>query len=399
MEQTASALGSSIANRIGRNNDLFIFLIFMALYIKTKIIVDVLFISSTGRINPTQLSSAHKKKFKAMTRLGNMYQIARGKGKVDYKGYHLQLVNRFFLLRAFCCGWWMWKHSRINVIYAQSPFLDGLVGCLLKYTTGAQLIIGVHGNWETDLCNRKWGKILPLLNLLAKFTLRCADKVRVISCSTEQTARKHVNKKKIFPIYFPAFFDAEFYLNKRRKRGRTDTAVFVGSLTKTKGFDVLLQAVALVRMHIPEFKLYVCGRGSLQRDFPHVEYLGYCSQEKVKQTIDNTEFLILPSRSEGLGRAALEAMARGKPVIANDVEGLGEIVTNSRGLLLPELSAEQIAEAISFFLRNKQIARDRGLRGGAFVRERFSTKTYINNSSLLFESVLPQWMRQPVEAD
>jgi glycosyltransferase involved in cell wall biosynthesis len=103
-----------------------------------------------------------------------------------------------------------------------------------------------------------------------------------------------------------------------------------------KGLAVLLEALAKLRQMGRPATLTVAGAGALLRNFEaqarslgvqgEVEFRGQLDQAGVRRTLDAADLFVLPSLTEGLPRALLEAMARGLPAIATDVGGIPELL-------------------------------------------------------------------------
>ncbi len=129
----------------------------------------------------------------------------------------------------------------------------------------------------------------------------------------------------------------------------------VGRLIPIKGHLVLLRALAQARGRVPDVTLAVAGRGPLEpalRTYARelglegaVDFLGFVSP--VQKAIDGAAIVVVPSIGEGFGMVALEAMERGRPVIASSVGGLPEIVVDGEtGIVVPPGDAEALADAI-----------------------------------------------------
>ena len=129
----------------------------------------------------------------------------------------------------------------------------------------------------------------------------------------------------------------------------------VGRLIPIKGHDTLLRALAAVRSDLPGVTLEIAGDGALEADLRAtvnrlglgdlVTFLGLVPQ--VAAVFERAEVVVVPSLGEGFGMVALEAMERGRPVIASAVGGLPEIVDDGRtGLLVPVSDTDALAEAI-----------------------------------------------------
>ena len=89
--------------------------------------------------------------------------------------------------------------------------------------------------------------------------------------------------------------------------------------------------------------------------------------------LETLDVVALPSWTEGLPLVLLEAMARGRPVVATPVGGTPELVTDGEtGLLVPPRDPEALAEALRRVLDDPELARRLGEAGRARVAERFT---------------------------
>ncbi len=148
---------------------------------------------------------------------------------------------------------------------------------------------------------------------------------------------------------------------------------FAGKLSKTKGVDIILEANGILRRQWkagqdastsarhrwpepPHFILF--GTGNLEKTLnaakadaycrEGVHLLGHRSYEEVSRFHSVAHHSIMPSRTEGFGLAALEAMGCGLPMIVTDIEGP---TSYSVGEIVPPEDAEALAKAIVTMLR------------------------------------------------
>lgn len=138
--------------------------------------------------------------------------------------------------------------------------------------------------------------------------------------------------------------------------GRGGYALFVGRLSPEKGVGTLLRAWGLLGGRVP---LKVVGDGPLAgevreaaRRLPGVEWLGRKSPEEVYALMGEAAFLVFPSEwYETFGRVAIEAFAKGTPVVASRIGAVGEVTEDGRtGLHFRPGDPEDLAAKVEWLL-------------------------------------------------
>lgn len=120
----------------------------------------------------------------------------------------------------------------------------------------------------------------------------------------------------------------------------------LGAFTKEKGQAIGIAAARL----LPNVHFIFAGEGPLRDELraaapPNVEFPGFVAD--LQTFFSQIDLLVMPSRSEAWGLAALEAMARGIPVVASDIQGLAEIVEpGSSGWLFPPGDVDALVRCI-----------------------------------------------------
>jgi len=106
---------------------------------------------------------------------------------------------------------------------------------------------------------------------------------------------------------------------------------------------------------VPGATLHLVGSGSrtgvverLVAELPEqTRWTKELSTEEVAAALDDSTLLVLPSRSEGLGRVIVEALCRGRPVLAAAVGGIRDIVRDGEnGILVPPGDTHALADAL-----------------------------------------------------
>ena len=257
-----------------------------------------------------------------------------------------------------------------DAVLAQSPYDAAavLVGRTLARSP-ARLVVDVHGDWRT--ATRLYGSPLrrllsPLADRVSATALRRADAVRVVSDYTDELVRD----VGVRPAgSFPAFMDLDpFVADPPAPLPDRPQALFVGVLERYKGIDVLAEAW---RLAAPDADLRIVGSGSRTSV---VEGLGVrwdrsLSPEEVARALDESTVLVLPSRSEGMGRVVVEAQCRGRAVIGSRVGGIPDLVRDGEnGLLVEPEDPEALAEALLRVLSDRELAARLGASAHASVR-------------------------------
>ena len=229
---------------------------------------------------------------------------------------------------------------------------------LARRATGARarLVLDVQGDWRhaTRLYGSPLRRLLnPLNDALAVVALRGADAVRTISGETTALVRRHGLEP---AATFPPYVDMQAFLSRPpAPLPERPGALFVGALERVKAFDTLAAAWPDVARRLPHARLHVVGDGRLAplarelvRSFPQrVEWSERLSADEVAASLDAAWLLVLPSRSEGLGRVLLEAACRGRALVGGARGGIPDVVSpGENGLLVDPDDAHGLADAL-----------------------------------------------------
>ena len=135
--------------------------------------------------------------------------------------------------------------------------------------------------------------------------------------------------------------------------------LYVGRLDKRKGFDHLLRAFPLIKQQFPDARLLVVGAFDDQEKKPFVNFarkhhlksvhfIGYVSRAELPRYYRTATLSCAPSTGfESFGIVLLEAMAAGVPIVASDIMGYRQVLTdNHEGTLVPPCDREAIARAL-----------------------------------------------------
>lgn len=174
-----------------------------------------------------------------------------------------------------------------------------------------------------------------------------------------------MNKKKTTVIYNGLKLrDTIDSYDLRKKWGiRKDNLVFVaaGRLTHQKGFDLLIEAVSKLKKSPRPFSILIAGTGKDRDQLTNqieknqlvdkIKLIGF--QEDLDSILQSADFVIMPSRQEGMPNVVMEGMALGRPVLAANVNGVPELMDHMKnGYIFEPLNVNAITQAIEFAIEN-----------------------------------------------
>ena len=171
----------------------------------------------------------------------------------------------------------------------------------------------------------------------------------------------------------------------------------LAALVPRKGLDVLLDAVAMLGQRGMRPRVWIAGEGPERAALAaQAARLGVDRQltmlgaaTEIGDLLAACDVFVLPSRREGLGVAALEAMAAGRAVVASAVGGLGDAVVDGRtGLLVPPADPAALADALATLLGDAALRARLGAAGPARIAEGFLPDQMAEAYRRLYHDVL-----------
>lgn len=201
-----------------------------------------------------------------------------------------------------------------------------------------------------------------------------------------------LRRRNHFTIYnaLPASFTVS---NNNRVCDNTITIGVVSRLEFIKGMDLVIPAFSKVLEHHPNTRLIIVGDGSLKEQMQQqavqfectlkVQWAGRQSQENLPDWYNQMDIVLIPSRSEGFGLTAIEAMACGCVVVASDIGGLPEVVKDKEvGLLHKQESIDDISEKVLSLMESHA-----KLKQYSDAAKKYVGKFSLDNYSRLFNNM------------
>ena len=293
-----------------------------------------------------------------------------------------------------------------DIVHAHGhPYLTSLVAAKLAKRYQKPLVLTQHNTFIRY--DNMFDKVERLNDLaVGKETLREADRIIVVSNATKEYVLSLGAKPSKIKVLYNGV-DLEHFRQLPTKRGEmrakfgipknAAVAITVRRLVYKNGIDTLIEAAAIAVKKNPNLIFLVVGKGPDQNGVQarirelgiedNFRLAGFVSDEDLPFCYNAADFFVLPSKSgEGLPLVALEAMACGLPVVATDVGGIREILTDDFGALVPPNQPEALAEAIFEYSVADLSSCKAELR--AAVEERYSWDRNVESLVEIYEELI-----------
>jgi glycosyltransferase involved in cell wall biosynthesis len=278
------------------------------------------------------------------------------------------------------------RRHKIDIIHCTEKPRDAFFGFLLSRLSGAKCLIHLHVKAE-DWIDPKVQWAMRNADALVGVSRFVSDSIVNMGFPQEKTHFVHNSLE--LDGWDPNLDGSQI----RREFGigpQVPLLLIVSRLFYWKGHSELLQALAVLKQAVPEFKLLIVGdddprahpgRSSYSAELKaqardlgladHVIFTGFRSD--VPQLMAACDIYSMPSFEEPFGMVFLEAMAMKKPVIALDNGGSREIVEHAvTGLLSEPRDIDQLAANIKTLVENPNSRKKMGERGRTKVEEKFT---------------------------
>jgi L-malate glycosyltransferase len=173
----------------------------------------------------------------------------------------------------------------------------------------------------------------------------------------------------------------------------------VSRLRHEKGIDLLIEAFSLTMQEGVNVHLLIVGSGPDEDKLKEqavalgisdsITFFGAAEWDIAIRLISIMDIVIVPSRFEGFGLIAAEAMAAGKPVIASDNFGLKEVVADQEsGLIFKTADISEIKEKLKLLLNEPFLCRQYGTAGQIRAKALFDTSVFQKKIAALYRNYI-----------
>lgn len=308
-------------------------------------------------------------------------------------------------LRALLALWRLMSKERFHIVHTHTS-KGGLLGRVAAWMARVPIVVhtphghvfyGYYGILVTRL-------FIWLERAAARFTHR-------IVALTAQDAREHVDfaigpAEQFTVIHSGIDFSCFDRPGAEREQTRHSLGVnsaalligTLGRLTAIKGQMDLIQAFAIVQRQVPDSWLVLVGDGEERQALAvraaeegiaeRVIFAGW--RDDIVAVLKAMDLFAFPSLNEGMGKALVEAMYSGLPIVATAVGGVPELIEQRRnGLLVPPQRPDLLADALLELAGDKVLMHSLGVAAAASA-QKYSAVHMIEKIVVLYEELLKQ---------
>lgn len=270
-----------------------------------------------------------------------------------------------------------------DIIHLHSSFA-GLIGRIITQKRQAKVVYCSRG-WSFTMNKPNYQKFI--YGIIEKFLSKKTDWIINISNDEQRAAIKFGLPLHKMSIVYNGISDKGWT---PISSGTVKNIVYVGRYDEQKGIDVLLKAMET--LHMDGISLTTIGGHAVGKpqvsEFPsYIRNLGWKASEEVVRELASADAVVMPSRWEGFGFVAAEAMCAGRPIVATDVGGLSELVIdNETGVKIQPNSVSEIVDGVKR-LKHLDIQKMGNAARNRFV-ENFTSDRMFNGIDSVYRNIL-----------
>lgn len=331
---------------------------------------------------------------------GSRYESVNGVDVQRVKIPKILLLSRYPSVILLCFMiWFLIRGKRIDLIHVHG-YVAALAGAIVKPILKKPVVATFH------LSPRYTNRPIPILEKVERRIGNTLTSVldAVINISEHNLVemkrsgiknQNHVLIRNWVPLSTVSLEENGAEGQLRNSVSSTDfvNIISVGRLSFQKGFDILVKAASILMRKGKSFHVKIIGDGGERNHLLHmcanlgleenIELIGRVTDKEKVSIIKASDIFVLSSRFEGLPLTVLEAMYLKKPVIATDVNGMNEIITNGISGLLVEPNEKSLAEALELLISNLHLRQEMAKNARETVEKRFSSRNCIYTVSIL----------------
>lgn len=340
------------------------------------------------------LSSSHDFKVVVITSTKCIKNKAEEITDGDLKIYKLhsdfKISNTPFSFRWFLNIYKIFKNEQPDLINIHMP-VPGIGDVAALVYRKKPVIVTYHSGSMRKMSSRLNCMVHLYEKLFLPVVLRRANK---IICSSEYVSKNFLNKYNYKNTVITPGVDYKMFIPDSNLKTKYPSLLFVAGLNKSeeyKGLMNLLVSVTEIKKVFDNIKLVVVGDGDMRGEYEkfvnknnlqeNVVFIGRRYQYELVNEYKKAHVFVQPSSNESFSMVILEAMASALPVVAINVGGTKDMVTDGfNGFILESNSPKLLSEKIIYLLNNKNLIESFGKNGRDVVVDQFDWSKKIDST-------------------
>lgn len=277
----------------------------------------------------------------------------------------------------------------------------GLIG-KLAISAGPEAIVTVHGVPYVEAQKVSAGNLADRVQafLVKRYVFQVLQKAKVVISTTAYDKNLLQGLIKGTQVYIPNPVSSLFFLQGYHESKET-YILFSGVMAPRKNILGILNAFASIAKDFSA-NLHITGPQSdpgygeeVQKRIDElgigerVKLLGFLSNEELAQQIKNSAMLVLFSWEETLPTIVAQTMAAGKPVVASNVGGVSEMITEGQnGFLVPPGDEAELGSCMRRLLMSPEMRKEMGASGFQAAREKFDVDQIVKKTVAVYQGLL-----------
>lgn len=296
---------------------------------------------------------------------------------LDYTFFRINKGNSPFVVVRDLMSLFKYLRKNRDAVLVCSLFHATIIGRLMGKLAGIRKII----NWEHN--QNLGGRFRKSINGL---TMLMSSKVIADSKAVYETLRNNYKIKKNKLSYIPiGGIDVSQY-SKHTKKRKELIISSVGRLHEQKGYDLLILVAKQVIQKHPEVIFKIAGEGEekekLQKQIKEYNleknFILNGFVRDIPAFLADSDIYVQPSRWEGLCMTVVEAMASSLPIVAFNVGGIKESVTNNKnGYLITPYNTKQFQDKLEKLIENNELRQSFGRESRKIAEEKYDIKEMV----------------------
>lgn len=316
-------------------------------------------------------------------------------GKFRERFRSLSNIIFFFFCMRFAIGERL-KGVKYDLVVTYDPIKTGIIGVFVSAILKAKFAPEVNGVYTSDAEYIDGGESFSvkvkkvIIPVIMRFVIKRADGIKLLFDDQLAPFSEYTKGKCI------ARFANYVAIDKFRNLSEEKVILFVGFPFKRKGLDLLIKAFKQVSDAYPDWRLKILGwypnKEELDRAIDGHSAISHhppVLHNEMSEHVGRCGFLVLPSRSEAMGRILVESMAAGKPRIGANVDGIPTVITHDvDGLLFESENIEDLSRKLSLLMGDDSLRKRLGEAAGNRAQSEFSQEVFFANKLKFYSDVV-----------